>query len=207
MGGRETSRKVVHSGILLGFVAAGSSSLIGFSPNHQPWTIDLRERLLWAFWGFILWNLPKNLCRLLVLVPTCTVLWILWRELLKLGFPSFLNSSCHQPLAPLENLLHCFMCYSFYPYNSADSKASAAAGVIRSSKYFLGPTMPATLQSPGGKVACSQWLGSEALLSHYWPGSAGWGNFCSLTSPAGRLPCVSLSHVLAQLALVRPRLG
>lgn len=61
----------------LGFVAAGSSSLIGFSPNRQPWTIDLRERLLWAFWGFILQNLPKNLCRLLVLVPTCTVLWIL----------------------------------------------------------------------------------------------------------------------------------
>lgn len=43
--------------------------------------------MLAAFGGFVLGNLPKNLCPHLILVPPSMALWTLQRELVKLVSP------------------------------------------------------------------------------------------------------------------------
>lgn len=82
---------MVCSGIPLAFVAAGSTLTIRFSPNCQPWMLDLKD-YSGHFGRYVLQNLPKNLCPILILVPTSTVLWTLQHGLLQLGSPPFLSS-------------------------------------------------------------------------------------------------------------------
>lgn len=70
---------------------------------RSPALNERSERLLRAFRGFAQQTLPKNLCPLRILVPTCTVLQTLQHELVKLGSPLFLHSPHHWP--PLSTLL------------------------------------------------------------------------------------------------------